>query len=103
MMNAHMTYFHNSKANRSFESSHLFYLGDVVPGDRGIEPWNLKRGIFLCFYGEVHTQCHTTQRKVKNPLLLFVLSQLDLRYGKFILVLIQSIFYVLFIDWTDMI
>lgn len=38
MMNEHMTYFHNSKANRSFESSHLFYLGDFIPGDRGIEP-----------------------------------------------------------------
>lgn len=50
-----MTYFHNNKANRSFESNQLFYLGDFVPGDRDTEPWNLNTGAFLCFYGELHT------------------------------------------------
>lgn len=98
-----MTYFHNSKANRSFESSHLFYLGDFVPGDRAIEPWNLNTGAFLCFYGELYNQYHTAQSKVKIHCFYLYSSQLDLRYGKFIIVLIRSIFYLLFLGWADMI
>lgn len=103
MMKEHMTYFHNNKANRSFESNHLFYLRDFVPGDRGVEPGNINTGTFLCFYGGVTHSAILLREKLKTLLLSFEFSQLDIKYGKYIIVLIQSIFYLLFIGWADMI
>lgn len=67
MTKEQMTYFHNSKASRSFESNQLLYLRDFVPGDQGVEPGNLNAGLFLCFLWRDDAQCHSAKRKVKNP------------------------------------
>lgn len=98
-----MTNFHNNKANRSFESNQLLYLRDFVPGDRGVEPGNLNAGTFLCFYGGITHSATQLREKLKILLRSFVFSQLDIKYGKCIIVLIRSIFYLLFIGWADMI
>lgn len=103
MTKEQMTYFHNSKASRSFESNQLLYLRDFVPGDQGVEPGNLNAGLFLCFYGGMMHSATRLREKLKILLLSFVFSQLDIKYGKRIIGLIQSIFYLLFIGWADMI
>lgn len=67
MTKEQMTYFHNSKASRSFESNQLLYLRDFVPGDQGVEPGNLNAGLFLCFYGGMTHSATRLREKLKNP------------------------------------
>lgn len=109
MMKEHITYFHNSKAKRNLKAASYFTWG-LSPRWRGYGTMEFKYGGRPIFW-KVFMRSHNPTPKQKSNQVkdccfhLHLFSQLCLKYGKDIIMLIQSVFYSLFtrLDWHDMI
>lgn len=76
--------------------------GDFLPGDKALEPWNLNMGAVLfsvkfLWGGTIPLPTPLPPKKLKDYCFhLHLFSQVDLKYGEDIIMLIQSLFYSLF-------
>lgn len=109
MMKEHITYFYNNKAKRNLKAASYFTWG-LSPRWQGYRAMEFKYGgspfSEKVFLGNHNTTVNQKKKKLRDCCFhLHSFSQLCLKYGKDILMLIQSVFYSLFtrLDWHDMI